>query len=312
MDTSRALSRCLRQLSIYDQSCLRTHTTAAAAHRLRSQRNSTRHPSKHTSSSRAFHTSRISRQDESSSSKPQDAESKPQPQTTQQQTPQQQPESTPSQPPTKRGISLSSILDDPTYTPPSRRTRPQPTSSQNPTDQKSFHERLNAQIDNLVIGERARAARRPSNFDTYGPEGKLFKQTRTPNRPAGSAPSSSALANNVLGLVNGLRDPRDQQYLDEQRDKEKAREQLRLHPSLGKTVDVNDASGFNITRAFITLEARINGRGNSVRKDEKDQKFHIRRGQKKKLKRSERWRIVFKEGFLAECARVRKMIRQGW
>lgn len=163
------------------------------------------------------------------------------------------------------------------------------------------------------MGERARAARRTSsNYDTYGSGGTLFKQTRTPTRAPGSTPSAPALANSVLGLVNGLRDPQDQKYLDEQRDKERAREQLRLHPSLGKTVEVNDASGFNVTRAFITLEAKINGRGNSVRKDEKNQKFHIRRGQRKKLERSERWRVVFKEGFLAECARVRKMIRQGW
>lgn len=116
----------------------------------------------------------------------------------------------------------------------------------------------------------------------------------------------------MKNMVSGLRVPEDQKYLDKKAEEDKAREQLRLHPSLGKTVDVNDAAGFNVTRAFITLESKINGRGNAVRKDEREQKFHVRRGQKRKLKARERWRIVFREGFLGECARIRKMIRQGW
>lgn len=87
---------------------------------------------------------------------------------------------------------------------------------------------------------------------------------------------------------------------------------LRLKPTLGRTVDVDDGRGMDLTRAFVNLEAKINGRGNSVRKDERNQKYHVRRGQARKIKKRERWRVLFKEGFLGECERVRKMIRQGW
>lgn len=85
---------------------------------------------------------------------------------------------------------------------------------------------------------------------------------------------------------------------------------LRLNPNLGKTVKL--MGNFDLTRAFQTLEGKINGRGNSVRKDERAQKFHVRAGQAKKIARRARWRALFKAGYVAELGRVRKMIKQGW
>lgn len=150
-------------------------------------------------------------------------------------------------------------------------------------------------------------------MDQYGIDSDIFKKTRDPTQPARGTPSSpTAMAERIRDMVSGTRDPYDQKILDAKKEADRARDQLRLHPSLGKSVDVNDSAGFTVTRAFITLEARINGRGNAVRKEEREQKFHVRRGQKRKLKARERWRVVFREGFLGECARVRKMIRQGW
>ena len=83
---------------------------------------------------------------------------------------------------------------------------------------------------------------------------------------------------------------------------------LRLKPSLGRTVNVS--GNFDVTRAFRTLEAACNR--NNIKRDVHKQRFHVRRGQLKKQLKSERWRKLFKEGFLAECNRVRRMRRQGW
>ena len=42
------------------------------------------------------------------------------------------------------------------------------------------------------------------------------------------------------------------------------------------------------------------------------QKFHERRGMKKKRLRSQRWRVRFKDGFRATVQRVMELKRQGW
>jgi hypothetical protein len=83
---------------------------------------------------------------------------------------------------------------------------------------------------------------------------------------------------------------------------------LRLKPSLGRTLEVY--TGTDVTSALRKLE--VTCARNRIRHDFERQRFHVRRGMKKKLMKMQRWRVVFKEGFLAECARVRKMRKQGW
>lgn len=83
---------------------------------------------------------------------------------------------------------------------------------------------------------------------------------------------------------------------------------LRLKPTLGRTVDVS--GGFDVTRAFRTLEALC--ARNKVKYDLNKQRFHVRRGQMRKNLKMQRWRKLFKQGFLAECERVRRMRKQGW
>ena len=86
---------------------------------------------------------------------------------------------------------------------------------------------------------------------------------------------------------------------------------LRLKPALGRTINLlNLPGGKDLTRAFRQLEMKC--ASNSVRSDERDQRTHIRRGMRKKLERRQRWRVLFKQGFLAECARIRRMRKQGW
>jgi hypothetical protein len=83
---------------------------------------------------------------------------------------------------------------------------------------------------------------------------------------------------------------------------------IRLSSSVSKTVDVQGATDLN--RAFQKMEylcAR-----NEVKKELNKQKFHVRRGQLRKLTRISRWRRQFKAGFRAELQRVERMRRQGW
>lgn len=83
---------------------------------------------------------------------------------------------------------------------------------------------------------------------------------------------------------------------------------IRLSSSIGKQVDVTGYT--DVTRAFQRMEAICSR--NRVRADVRSQRFHIRKGMLRKNLRIIRWRKLFKEGFVAECARVQKMRKQGW
>jgi Ribosomal protein S21 len=85
---------------------------------------------------------------------------------------------------------------------------------------------------------------------------------------------------------------------------------LRLGPTLGRTVVVNTNRNVDLNRAFRMLE--IKNQANKVRHDEREQKFHVRKGQMRKIMRRRRWRVTFMAGFLEECKRVRRMRKQGW
>ena len=82
---------------------------------------------------------------------------------------------------------------------------------------------------------------------------------------------------------------------------------LRLRPTLGRTIGgvYKDVGG-----AFRALERKC--MNNNIKKDARTQLFHVRRGQAKKDIRRWRWRVQFKEGFVAELGRIRKMRNQGW
>lgn len=85
---------------------------------------------------------------------------------------------------------------------------------------------------------------------------------------------------------------------------------LRLKPTLGRTVPVNLNRNVDLTRAFRMLEFK--NQANKVKQEEREQRFHVRKGQMKKIMRRRRWRVTFLAGYLKECERVRRMRRQGW
>lgn len=85
---------------------------------------------------------------------------------------------------------------------------------------------------------------------------------------------------------------------------------LRLTPMLGRTLPVEPGSGLDLQSAFRLLEMRC--MQNKVRTDHYTQRVHVRRGQRRKELRSKRWRALFKEGFLRDVGRIRRMKGQGW
>lgn len=128
------------------------------------------------------------------------------------------------------------------------------------------------------------------------------------NVRAESARNAKLLSNNLYGSsINNTISRADRAYQDIHAVRSKGTS-LRLSPSLGKSVEVT--GGVDLTKAFQRMEG-ICAR-NQIKKDTHRQRFHVRRGQLKKNLRIERWRKLFKEGFIAECSRVRRMRRQGW
>ena len=85
---------------------------------------------------------------------------------------------------------------------------------------------------------------------------------------------------------------------------------MKLGPTLGRTVHVDNQRGIDVARAFRSMEIQV--ARNSVRKEFARQKFHERPGKKRKRLHSERWRKRFKLGFKATVKRVLKMKKQGW
>jgi Ribosomal protein S21 len=85
---------------------------------------------------------------------------------------------------------------------------------------------------------------------------------------------------------------------------------LRLGPMLGRTMVVDPAGGRDLQATFRALDMRCTA--NNMKGDIRTQTYHVRRGQAKKELRSKRWRALFKEGYLREVGRMRRMKGQGW
>lgn len=86
--------------------------------------------------------------------------------------------------------------------------------------------------------------------------------------------------------------------------------EVRLGPSLGRSVAINPNRGIDVGRAFRSLE--IACARNKVRQDFGRQRFHERPGLKRKRLKSERWRVRFKEGFRGMVKMVNQMRKKGW
>ncbi|KAH7324747.1 hypothetical protein B0I35DRAFT_424902 [Stachybotrys elegans] len=90
---------------------------------------------------------------------------------------------------------------------------------------------------------------------------------------------------------------------------------LRTKPVLGRTVFVKSSHYSSTTAptapgALIALNRLVGLE--KLRVKSREQKFHERKGLKKKRLRSERWRARFKTGFKAAVKRVMELKKQGW
>ena len=216
----------------------------------------------------------------------------------------------------KSSIDLSSITDDPNYKRPERDTTPRPQRQSYNKD--ALREDSLSAIDALLADSRAQSSskstspRPPSRFNTdFYSKGRTTTGTYSNRDPRSSSSLIADLVNSKARSAEASRGVFSVKSLTDDLERENFGLALRLKPSLGKTVKVNKING-DLVRALTALEVKINGRGNRVKRDVLRSEFHIRKGQLKKMMRRERWRKMFKEGYLAEAARVRKMIKQGW
>ncbi|GAB7326686.1 hypothetical protein MBLNU13_g10644t1 [Cladosporium sp. NU13] len=85
---------------------------------------------------------------------------------------------------------------------------------------------------------------------------------------------------------------------------------MKLGPTLGRTVYVDNQRGVDVARAFKAMDIRV--AKNGVRREFNAQRFHERGGTKRKRLHSQRWRKRFKLGFQAAVKRILKMRKQGW
>jgi Ribosomal protein S21 len=94
------------------------------------------------------------------------------------------------------------------------------------------------------------------------------------------------------------------------RQSDEPRVNLRLKPALGRTQSLDLTRNVDLMMAFRKVERKCTD--NNVKIDARNQRIYVRRGQRRKDDRRRRWRALFKEGFLHECARIRRMKAQGW
>lgn len=88
------------------------------------------------------------------------------------------------------------------------------------------------------------------------------------------------------------------------------RVELKLGPELGRQVNVEPDRGVDVAAAIRNLQ--ISCTVNRVRAQANAQRFHVRRGQRRKDIRRERWRKLFKFSFDRTVAKIQRMRAQGW
>ncbi|KAL4910365.1 hypothetical protein BDW74DRAFT_51378 [Aspergillus multicolor] len=90
----------------------------------------------------------------------------------------------------------------------------------------------------------------------------------------------------------------------------KSKVQMKLDPKLGREVTISPDRGVDLDRALVKLNNIL--KENNVKFQQLDQKFHIRKGQAKKLLRMRRWRKLFRYSFAHTVGKIQRMRAQGW
>lgn len=85
---------------------------------------------------------------------------------------------------------------------------------------------------------------------------------------------------------------------------------LKLGTKLGRQVLVSADRGTDVAAAI--RQVQINCAVNGIRRQAALQKFHVRRGQRRKDLKSQRWRKLFKFSFDETVKKIQRMRDQGW
>lgn len=85
---------------------------------------------------------------------------------------------------------------------------------------------------------------------------------------------------------------------------------MKLGTKLGRQVLVSADRGTDVAAAIRLVQ--INCAVNGIRRQAALQKFHIRRGQRRKDLKSQRWRKLFKFSFDETVKKIQRMRDQGW
>lgn len=176
-----------------------------------------------------------------------------------------------------------------------RRTPPAPTAT--PTQSNATEstpttsgpaetQDLNALLDTLDLGNRAKAQATP------GPAKRPdFANNVARNVSAGS------------GAYNSRRDQTASQLASRKLE-------LKLGPTLGRRVQVEPERGVDLASAIRNLGSTV--AANKIRQQARDQKFHTRKGAVRKEERRRRWRTLFRFSFQQTVKKIQRMQAQGW
>ncbi|KAJ5915218.1 hypothetical protein N7454_011113 [Penicillium verhagenii] len=86
--------------------------------------------------------------------------------------------------------------------------------------------------------------------------------------------------------------------------------ELKLGPTLGRQIHVEPERGVDLPAAIRMLEVTCSS--NQIKQQSIQQKFHVRKGMKRKELRRSRWRKLFKFSFNETVKKIQRMQAQGW
>jgi len=155
--------------------------------------------------------------------------------------------------------------------------------------------------DDLAAARHAKSIRTSEAELRANREGSIAGSMKFPGKPSSSAtssfddPSRAVISNlHAINEASITLVPR-------------ATRTVKSRPSIGRTVEVGPQG---VARALQILGREC--RDNNVRSDQIRDRFHERKGMKRKRLRRERWRRRFGEGFRATVRLVTEMRRKGW
>ncbi|KAJ9299892.1 hypothetical protein DTO271G3_2776 [Paecilomyces variotii] len=173
------------------------------------------------------------------------------------------------------------------------------TNSNNTSSSQTSDKSSNSSLDELnrVLSQLDIAGRNAAQTSKTFIESRKAEQSLAGRRPS---------TNDPLALSRAVSESADaEQYRTPVR-----RVELKLGPELGRQVHVDPDRGVDLAAALRNLQ--INCAVNRVRGQANFQKFHVRRGQRIKDLRRERWRKLFKFSFQKTVEKIQKMRAQGW